>query len=98
MIGSLLALIGALLYASVIDDGRRATLEQSARDLQQEVERAPLRTLAWHDLSDAKAGAMKPSPGLAKEVSSWLPKLQTWSSDPRKAFHQGPEAAERCPR
>lgn len=58
-----------------------------------ERERAPFRTLQWHQLSDAKTDLKRSSEPTAKKLSAWLPELQTWTTNPVDAFLLSEKAA-----
>lgn len=89
-VGFLLLAVGSAIVLSGAPGSMRETYDAFRRQLDAEAERAPLRTVRWHEIRDARE-AYQPGKTAA---SSWLPRLARWSDQPLEALVLTPSTAE----
>jgi len=92
-LGFVLLLVGALVYLPRAPEGMSTTISRANATLQAEAERAPFKTVAWHQATDSKLGLKATGESHGKAVKSLIDKPKGWSSNPAQSFVLSAEAA-----
>jgi len=86
-LGAIILILSMFLFLANPPANMDKIIADSNATMQAEAERAPFKTIAWLEASDAKAGLKGTSAPLAKSVSKYFTVPGSWSSDnPLKSF------------
>jgi uncharacterized membrane protein YadS len=92
-LGSFLLIFALLIYLPNPPEDMHARLESANAAMQAEEQRAPFRTVAWHQANDAKERLRARDVGWAKTLGEYLGRPKAWSDSPSEAFVLSEEQA-----
>jgi uncharacterized membrane protein YadS len=92
-LGVLLLVMGVLLFLPNAPKDMHAKLDAANAVMRAEQERAPFRTVAWHDANDAKGKLKARDEQPGKAIGAYLAKPQGWKGSPLDALYLGEGAA-----
>lgn len=94
-LGAIILLLGLFLFFANPPADMEQIIADSNATMQAEAERAPFKTVAWHDANSAKAGLKGSDAPVAKTISKYLKTPGSWdTSNPGKSFFLSESAAE----
>jgi uncharacterized membrane protein YadS len=89
-----LLIIGMLLFLPNPPANYKEIIAASQATVAAEEDRAPYRTLAWHDATDRMKGLQaRRVDGLGKTLGTYLERPKRWKDSPMQAFYLSAEAA-----
>ena len=93
-LGVVILLIGLIVFLPSRPEGMQEKLDKANAVLKAEAERAPFKTIAWHEANDAK-GKLKASDVKATKVlTQYLAKPHGWSASPGASFAMNADEAK----
>ena len=90
----LVLLFGGIYFGTRAPEGMRQEIAAANQVMQAEAARAPFRTVAWYEASDAKSGLKASSDRGAKALASFIRKPHGWSGNPLESLTLSEQAAE----
>jgi uncharacterized membrane protein YadS len=85
-LGIFILFVGLVLVLPNPPDKMDEVIAKSAATMSAEEQRAPFRTVAWHEANDRKARLRARDVGPIKEVGRYLRTPARWTENPRHAF------------
>ncbi|MFQ3574138.1 MAG: putative sulfate exporter family transporter [Thermodesulfovibrionales bacterium] len=93
-LGSILLIVGILIYFNNAPKDMEKRLETANAVLKAESERAPFKTVAWHEANDEKGKIAGANEKLPKEIASYLARPHDWNLNPIESFIRTKEEAD----
>lgn len=93
-LGFSLLILGLIIYFPQKPAGMEETINKANSVLTAESERAPFKTVAWHQAVDAKKKLKATSSSIGKEIKTFTNKPHGWKSNPMDSFYRGQEAID----
>lgn len=94
-LGAIILIIGMILFFGNPPADMHQIIADSNAIMQAEAERAPFKTVAWHDANAAKASLKGSSVPTVKAITKYFATPATWSTDnPMKSFFLSKADAE----
>ncbi|WP_460032495.1 YeiH family protein [Megalodesulfovibrio paquesii] len=90
---SLLA-AGLILFRGTTPENMEATFDKNNAIMAAEAQRAPFKTVEWHQANDAKAKVKGTDLPFAKSIASFLATPGSWTSNPLDSLMQSKEIAD----
>ena len=92
-LGFLLLVVGLILYVPRGPEGMHDKIAKANATLQAESQRAPFKTVAWHQAVDAKKKLKATSSPVGKWIKNFTAKPKGWSTNPVQSFVMGESTA-----
>jgi len=92
-LGVIILIVGMAIFFNRTPQGMREKIDNANLVLQNEADRAPIKTIEWYQASDSKKSLKATSHPIAKTISSFLAKPHSWKNNPLDAFYLSEGAA-----
>ena len=93
-LGAIILILGLAIFLGNPPANMNEIIAESNATMQAEAERAPFKTIAWHEANDAKTGLRGSNTDLAKSINKYLTRPGRWSDNPLQSFYRSPAEAE----
>jgi uncharacterized membrane protein YadS len=93
-LGSILLIVGVLIFFNNPPKDMEKKIESANAILKAESERAPFKTVAWHEANDEKGKLRGDSEKLPKLIGTYLARPHGWNTNPIEAFIMTKEEAD----
>lgn len=92
-LGTFILLIGMIVFFANPPANMNEIIAESNATMQAEAERAPFKTIAWHEANEAKTNLKGSSTPLAKKFNSLFTRPSSWSGNPLNSLYLSPADA-----
>ncbi|OGW45846.1 MAG: hypothetical protein A2078_10730 [Nitrospirae bacterium GWC2_57_9] len=92
-LGTLILVIGLFIYLPNPPRDMEQKLGEANAVMKAEAERAPFKTIAWHEANDAKGKLKASDEKSAKAISAYLAKPKGWTDSPASSFFMTADGA-----
>jgi uncharacterized membrane protein YadS len=94
-LGAAILLFALFIFVGNAPANMESIIEKSNATMQVESEKAPFKTIAWHEASTAKNALNSGNTPIAREISSYFVRVGNWNfGNPMRAFYLSKEDAD----
>ena len=93
-LGFILILVGMAVFLTNPPEGMNEKIDTANAAMKAESEKAPFKTIAWHQANDAKKKIKSTNEGFAKSISKVLSMPHGWKTNPLESFVLNQEKAD----
>ena len=93
-LGFAILIIFSIVYLPRPPAGLDEKISQANQTLEQEAARAPFKTIAWYNATDAKKKLKATDQGFSKTIKKFASTTHGWSGNPIAGFYQSKETAD----
>ena len=93
-LGFFLLILGLILFVPSGPEGFREKIDKANTTLKAESERAPFKTIAWHNAVSAKKKLRASGSAAGKNIKALTTRPHGWNSNPLDSFVRGKAAAD----
>jgi uncharacterized membrane protein YadS len=93
-LGAIILLFGMFVFFGNPPADMSQIIADSNAAMHAEAEKAPFKTIAWHQANDAKTGLRGSNIPLAKDINKYFTRPGSWNDSPVISFYRSPAEAE----
>ncbi|MFW6236228.1 MAG: YeiH family protein [Desulfovibrionales bacterium] len=92
-LGAIILIVGLFIFLPRPPAQMEAKLDQATATMEAESERAPFRTIEWHQANDTKSSLRARSEPHGKTIAKWLSTPARWTENPIQSLYLSESAA-----
>ena len=93
-LGVIILIVGMFVFFGNPPANMNQIIAESNSTMEAEAEKAPFKTIAWHQANDAKSGLRGSNTDLAKSINKYFTRPASWSNNPLQSFFRSPAEAQ----
>lgn len=93
-LGIIILLFGMFIFFGNPPADMNQIIAESNATMEAEAEKAPFKTIAWHEANDAKTSLRGSNTDLAKSINKYFTRPARWSDNPVQSFYRSPAQAQ----
>ncbi|WP_028306473.1 YeiH family protein [Desulfitibacter alkalitolerans] len=93
-LGVIILIVGMFVFFGNPPANMNQIIAESNATMQAEAEKAPFKTVAWHQANDAKTSLRGSNTPLARDINKYFTRPGRWSDNPLQSFFRSPAEAQ----